>query len=310
MSKFDYVIYHSPCVDGNTAAWSISYLSNKLLHHSNIVYIPCKAGEDVANLHELVAGKNVCFVDYSPSVAQIYTLQNIAQYILIIDHHEKTINNIITNKFNENVELFLNIAGCGASLVWKYFEQTLSIVLTIPEFIKYVEARDTWNFKLLNSEIICLGLYADENISDWCYLNHLADENSFEYIDMCYNDGIKLMEYKNKCVDDAIQHNKIKCMYKNYNIWLYTCNNTITSDVGNKLMEVAFPDGTYPDFTLRYEYDIINNAFKFSARSKNEKVNVNLIANEFGGGGHRNASGFIINNSLMQPLNNIFIQCS
>ncbi len=306
----DIVVYHNPCVDGNCAAWSVSYLCAKFLSHTAISYIPTKAGEDVPNLQDMVAGKIVWFVDYCPSPQQLIILQSVAKYILLIDHHEKTINNMITYKYGNNVELYLDIKGCGASLVWKYFGKLLSIEIFIPEFIKYVEARDTWNYSLINSEIISTGLYSDPNINNWDYLTKLADENSHEYIDMCYQNGLNEKKYKDRCIEEAINYNKIACMYENYKIWLYTCNFIITSDVGNKLMDIPFADGSYPDFTLRYEFDIVGNKFKFSARSKDDKANVNIIANKFGGGGHRNASGFAISNCSALPLNTIFIPIS
>ena len=58
--------------------------------------------------------------------------------------------------------------------------------------------------------------------------------------------------------------------------------------------EVAAELALTADYAAAYYFD--GESYKFSLRSKEGGDDVSLIAAKFGGGGHKNASGFLIKN--------------
>ncbi len=75
-----------------------------------------------------------------------------------------------------------------------------------------------------------------------------------------------------------------------YFIALYCNSSEFKSDVGADMLK-KYPLG---DFSCIWNYDLNKNQTYFSLRSTNDRMDVSIMAQRYGGGGHRNASGFMI----------------
>lgn len=289
---FDCVVYHSPCPDGTCAAWIVQKYHNDL--NKEIDFFPCRAGcapdEDIYYFEN----KTIVFVDICPSVEYLLQLSDLAKKIQIIDHHKTNFEKILEmGEIPENIFYNFDMNFSGCQLTWRYFYSNEA-----PWFVDYIGDRDIWKFALPNTNEYFSGMM-DENL-----MNLEGFQKMYENLDNdefklnIFNVGKKALEFREKCIQNIIKYNKLECTYKNFRIWLYSATKDLTSDVGNRLMKYKFEDEALPDFTVGWIYDIENDEFWISMRSINEKQDVSQICKEFGGGGHRNASGCTVKGKL------------
>jgi oligoribonuclease NrnB/cAMP/cGMP phosphodiesterase (DHH superfamily) len=293
---FDIVIYHSPCPDGTCSAWIVkNYYMNM---NKEIEFIPCQAGKEPTNELEYFTNKKIIFVDICPPYEYILKLSQVAEFIQIIDHHKTNYEKFLNEEIPDNIYLNFDMNFSGCQLTWKYFNQSQT-----PWFVQYIGDRDLWKFSLPNTNEYFSGMF-EENLMNLDGFQKMYENiNNNEFIENILTKGKLAIEFRDKTINNVIKFNKIHCTYKHYNIWLYSTTKDLMSDVGNKLMKYKFKDDTLPDFTVGWIYDVINDEFWISMRSLNEKEDVSEICKEFGGGGHRNASGCTIKSNL----NKIFI---
>jgi nanoRNase/pAp phosphatase (c-di-AMP/oligoRNAs hydrolase) len=77
---------------------------------------------------------------------------------------------------------------------------------------------------------------------------------------------------------------------------LTTCDYSLISEVGNVLSNL--PD---IDFAAMYLYSLTDNSWKISLRGgDNCEIQLNKIAEKYGGGGHSKACGFTLRDSMYE----------
>ncbi len=240
------------------------------------------------------ANKKIIFVDICPSTEYILNLAEIAESIQIIDHHKTNFEKVLQlEKKPANMFFNFDMNQSGCQLTWRYFNQADE-----PWFVQYIGDRDMWKFALPNTNEYISGMN-EENLINFEGFQKLYNnlENN-EFIENIYNIGKRMVEFRENNIQNVIKFNKIHCTYKDYNIWLFSCTKDLISDVGNRLMNSKFKNDNLPDFTVGWIYDVVSDEFWISMRSTNDKQDVSQICKEFGGGGHRNASGCTIKNRL------------
>jgi nanoRNase/pAp phosphatase (c-di-AMP/oligoRNAs hydrolase) len=103
--------------------------------------------------------------------------------------------------------------------------------------------------------------------------------------------NIQLKEI-NYSVDESVEGYMLVGDTK-YRVWLSN-NVKYRSDVGALLCNKKFEDGTMPDFSFIWRYNISTKDWYISMRG-NGSVDLSVIAQKFpDGGGHKNASGFSV----------------
>ena len=88
-----------------------------------------------------------------------------------------------------------------------------------------------------------------------------------------------------------------------YTVRAINCPWEIRSEVGNKILDL-FDDC---QFAIWWVYSLPKDLWICSLRGKNNRVNLALVAEEFGGGGHSNSAGMSIRGGSLRnyltPLN-------
>lgn len=304
---FDVIIYHENCSDGISSAW----VANKMNEHedcTNSIILPCAAGKNPHIFFENLRGKRVLFCDICPTPEYLDSLAVIVNKITIIDHHVAALENIkpICEKYdNINVYRSDDKEKSGCILTWEYCFPSVSP----PWFLEYISDRDTWSWKLPNSEAINSAMFQEKWIT-FSGLEKMYDLHGYD-LDRLKNDliekGNQIMEFKRKTVDLFVNKADL-CKYKNYNVWLYNCLPEYRSDVGNALLKRNISAGIAPDFAVAWHYDIPSGDFWLSLRSDDSKPDVCAIAKEIAenGGGHRNAAGVTVYKNSNIQLNQLF----
>lgn len=266
----DIVIYHGGCTDGFGSAFSAwKYLKDK-----EVKYVPAIHGDKPP----IVKGKNVLICDFSYDEKTTLSMINDAKGLLILDHH-KTAKATLEKIPSEN-KVF-DMYHSGAYLTWTYFFPNQPI----PKLILYIEDRDLWNKQLpLTDEFSAWFQNVDMKFEEF---DKALDE---EYMDLMTKTVGKAINDQN--VRQIMKASKSACCKfmeiggKLYNV-MHLNTTTLKSEIGNQIM-ISNPSC---DFALVYSYDDISGDTWFSLRSTNHNVDVSAIAKQFGGGGHRNASG-------------------
>jgi uncharacterized protein len=282
----DIVLYHGSCFDGFGSAFVVwlYYKSNYNIEHANsIKYIPCYYLKESANLTteflDQMKGKNILMCDFSYKYNHLVQLVSVAKTFMILDHHKTAEEDL--KKIPEHLKIF-DMKRSGTGITWDLFFTDVGM----PKFLAYIQDRDIWSKKYEETTEFVTFFYEQEfNFESWeTYLKESMVEKAIET-------GKKWLEYQNLLLNRIIKKTSyvIQEINGQYSIVLYLNSSEFKSDVGNKVFN-NLPIG---DFSCVWDYNLYMNQTVYSLRSTNDRFDVSVIASNFGGGGHRNASGCI-----------------
>lgn len=276
------VIYHANCVDGFASAWAFHTLKEND-YPGGVWYQAMSYGQQFDQIWP--RGKHVdCFiVDFSFDRKMLDVLARSFNKILVLDHHKTAAETLTTWEDKpKNLEIVFDMERSGCGITWDYFVGNERRVR--PLFLNYIEDRDLWRFQLRESkEVNAFITFQDKTFNVYNLLNE------FRLIDMA-RDGSLLMEQHQKfceqMAEDARPLTISNGLGESWNGLASNCTPQFSSEVGNLL---ANRSGTF-GATYHSQKDGL---VKWSIRSVGD-YDVAAIAKLFGGGGHRNAAGFVV----------------
>lgn len=264
-----YVLYHENCSDGFTAAYIAS-----LFLGTSAVYVPMTYGRALPQLAPRVP---LYFVDFSLPRAELLALAEVHAAITILDHHA-TAQEALRDIESEapNIHCTFDMEHSGAVLAWEHFFPGKPV----PPIVAYVEDRDLWRWALPDSRAISLAYY-NRTMTFAVWEELLATP-------------IELLVAEGQILDRANERQLALVMEEVRGAWIADTLVPVVnaplflgSDVGNRLL-TAFPEAA---FAAVYR-DAADGTRYWSLRSANDRRPVSSVAQEYGGGGHRNAAGF------------------
>lgn len=261
---FDLVIYHKNCTDGACGA----YLASLLAPEAEL--FPASYGDEAPE----VAGKRVVIVDFSYPRDVLVRMEADAASLIVFDHHKTA------QKALEGLDFCLfNMEMCGSAMFFSYFIDKIldgSSGNEIANYVFYVQDRDLWKFALPHSKEVnaSFGSYPPtpegfKEIVKKPLREHLIS-------------GEALLKYQ-KTVQDLAISNAQPIILRGIE-GLAVNNPVLVSEVAG---ELAKKTNFGCCFFLTEEKAL------FSLRSVGD-FDVSELAKSFGGGGHKNAAGFII----------------
>ena len=259
-------IYHGNCADGFGAAWVVRkfFKENNL---GEIDFIPGHYGKAPPD----VAGKAVILVDYSYKRPVLLEMAKVAESILILDHHKTAVEDLVD--LPDNVQCTFDMNRSGAMMAWDHFFEGQPA----PQLIKHIQDRDLWLFKLEGTREI------QANVFSYPYEFEAWDTLMSMDVKEHMVSGAAIERKHHKDIGELVGVTKRRMNIGGYDVPVANLPYTLSSDAGH-LMCTGEP------FAACY-YDTENSRV-FSVRSTDEGVDVSEIAKQYGGGGHRNASGF------------------
>jgi hypothetical protein len=293
-------IYHGNCADGFTSAWAVwKALGNAVEFFPGVYNDPPPD----------VTGRDIIMVDFSYKRPVLDAMAKTARSMLVLDHHKTAEADLegfgdnlarysgqlnwqrhLANVAQSEMENATGIHGygsifrlfdmekSGAGLTWDFFHPETPR----PDIVRYVEDRDLWRFKLVGSrEVAALIFSYDYNFENWDRLAMLLDSPCG--LTDAVAEGAAIERKHHKDVAELVRVTKRRMVIGGQEVWCANLPYTLTSDAGN-LMAQGEP------FAACY-WDTPDGRV-FSLRSTPEGADVSEIAKAYGGGGHRNASGF------------------
>ena len=276
----DLVVYHANCFDGFAA-----HIAAKLvLGTLNTDYRPMHYGDSPEALYNY---NHVCMVDFSLPRDQLLELATRVDKVTILDHHASAQKNLVN--LPENIELVFNMEQSGCVIAWEYFHST-----PVPKLFRYIEDRDLWRFDLPKTKAVIEGLaqYPQTFNAYMCLIDKNTDSSEIANL---IKVGAPIVRYKQNLVEAYEKNwtkNKTYFEFNDTNVPYLNCSTPhLISDLGDHM------DAKH-GICIMWFHDGKN--FIHSVRSHDSSpLKAIEIAEYFGGGGHKDAAGFKLDDLLV-----------
>jgi oligoribonuclease NrnB/cAMP/cGMP phosphodiesterase (DHH superfamily) len=245
---------------------------------NSIDYLPISHSEPPPNIEN----KNVYIADIAFDLDTVLELKKKNLSLTILDHHISNFKNL------SHLDYYIydnNLSGTG--VCWRYLFKNKPM----PLFLKCVQTRDIWTWNVENAkEILCV---LDSLKFDFDIWNDFENKVINNY-DEVLKSGKAIINYRTNLIN-IIKKNKYQIKMLGYDVPIINTPFCFKDEILNEFALEA-------PFSIGYNYD--GTVYKVSLRSTDRGVDVSKIAKIYGGGGHRNASAFIIKD--IKQINNIY----
>lgn len=276
--------YHADCIDGYTAAWAFRMLMEDRImegdniNATNVIYIPLKYDNDISRILACSNEKTtVVLLDfaYSPSLTKI--LCESVKQVIVIDHHETSI--LLKTLSLNNFHMYHTKAESAAYITWALLRSE-----TPPLSIQMVSDRDTWKFKLPDTN--AFNAYLSSIAKTWEKWNSLMLIDNVRA--SAVENGYAMLEAKKGIIDSYLATATEGTIYE-FSCLYINCPNILSSDTAEAL-RVKYRESKYNVIAC---FRIEDKTVYYSLRT-GDGTDVSLVAEVFGGGGHKGAAGFTL----------------
>ena len=265
------VLFHASCSDGFCAAWIYRRYVNP-----NCEFRAIQFGSRPPSVED----RPVVVLDFSFPRDQLLEMKEQARSFLVLDHHKTAAEELEGLDF-----CVFDMDKSGARLTWEYFfdPQANGDINQPPWLVPYTEDQDLWLWKLPDSRAI------NAAIGSYPRLFHVWDDLAARPLDELALEGQAILRYQDRLIRPRVKGHAWTTI-DGYRVPI-TNSTTLSSEIGNRLAKNhPFAVVFFVTRESRYVYNL---------RSVGpEGVDVGEIAQRYGGGGHRNAAGFTLDEAL------------
>lgn len=292
----DIIIYHGGgCADGFGAAWACWRRWG-----ADCEYIPASYGEAPPSD---ITDRNALIVDFSYKAPVLAEMAKVARSIVILDHHASAERELEEyRRFKEHPERFtlatvasmiadlqrggypavcalFDMDRSGASMAWDFCHPGYAR----PSIVKLIEDRDLWRFTLELTRPFALWLRSEPfDFERWTDISYNLDR---PYGNEIVREATAMQRFFDHKVEELAAYAEPGRIGEHTPV-IVNCPPMFSSEVGNRLLVL------HPDAPFAATYHDGGGKRRWSLRSDDNREDVSLIAESFGGGGHRNAAGF------------------
>jgi len=253
-------IYHGNCADGFAAAWVFRLrFGDDIEFHPGVYQQPPPP----------VAGRRIFMADFSYKRNVVEDMLKSADSVTLIDHHKTAL---------EDLRGVLGMEHCaldrsGAMLAWNFCFPDADP----PQLLKHIEDRDLWLFKLPETREIQAAVFSyPYDFAVWDGLMAMPVEEL-----ALQGEAIERKHHKD--IAELLGVTQRRMVIDGHNVPIANLPYTLVSDAAHIMAKGEPFAGCYWDTP---------EGRVFGLRSTDEGVDVSEVAKKYGGGGHRNASGF------------------
>lgn len=230
--------------------------------------------------------------------------------VILLDHHATAL--WLNDKYDwatVKIENDDGIKTCGTELFYNfiidYMDEIETFINWDYDFVQLVRNYDTWQWteigdKGLNSKKLndLYYIYGADQFISWCWEQSVEHSNHVEFD----NISNKLLEYKQKEIDDYIAEKEKQLQYINidgYNAGLVFAEK-YTSQLGNTICNL------HPEIDFVAIIDMSDNTIGY--RTNRDDIHLGMdIAKKRNGGGHAKAAGSKFDENLINEfIKNLF----
>ena len=264
-------IYHGNCADGFGSAWVVRKAMGDVDFYAGVYQQPPPD----------VTGRDVYIVDFSYKRPILLEMAKVADGITIIDHHKTAAEDL--KAMPPNVDAVFDMEHSGAILAWQHWFYDVPP----PQLLRHIEDRDLWRFALLGTREI------QANVFSHPYDFAVWDELMARSVADLIAEGSAIERKHHKDIGELLPVVTRRMQIAGHNVPVANLPYIHSSDAGHKLCAGEPFAACYWDTPK---------GRAFSLRSTDAGLDVSEIAKQFGGGGHRNASGFTVSFAKAQEF--------
>lgn len=263
------VIYHHNCADGFSAAWCFHHHYSTSGARPYPEFVHGRYGYAPPD----VTGRDVYLVDFSYKRQVVEQMLQQAASVTLIDHHKTALEDLADLP---GLRTYTDLERSGATLAWDY----LFPGQQRPLLLGHVEDRDLWKFKLSGTRQISAHMFSlDYSFDIW---DKLMTADPHDLVSMTAQ-GAAIERKHRKDVAELVTTCRRRLTIAGHEVWAASLPHTMASDAGEAMCQGEPFAAVYWDTADHRQ---------FSLRSRDGGLDVSLVAQGFGGGGHRNAAGF------------------
>ncbi|KAK9048738.1 hypothetical protein SSX86_032296 [Deinandra increscens subsp. villosa] len=302
------VLYHYPCPDGAFAALAahIYFSASSLppLFFPNTVYSPIKVEElPVDQISDAY------LLDFVGPHGFIQQLSSKVDRVIILDHHKTALKMLEDGDFEgENVTKVIDMGRSGATIAYDFFKEKILALDNLKgihkfeccrKLFEYIEDADLWRWRLHNSKAFSSGL-KDLNIEFNATLNPSLFQQLLSLdVDHVINQGMSSLSQKQSLINEVLDQSYEIALDNGSSGNCLAVNadsvSDLRSELGHQLAEKSRNHNLRGIGAVVYRVPELNDdqILKVSLRSI-ENEDTTAISQKHGGGGHRNASSFML----------------
>lgn len=238
------------------------------------------------NFDVVEEGETVYFVDLSFSVNTVDKLKELVETkkcnLIWCDHHQSSMEVMKNNPEYKAIKGIRRNGISGAALTYMYLYECE--YEEIPTFIKLVSDFDCWLFTMEHTLEFKYALEAKDHDALDIVWNKLIRDNASimkAYLNKLFDRGKIISKYVKKEYEEYRKKYAYESRIDNYKCLVVnrSCNSLIFGDLIKEYPIVAI-----------WAFD--GEKYKYSIYSDKPEIDCSKIAEKFGGGGHKGASGF------------------
>lgn len=238
----------------------------------------------------------MCDFSFNPFEKMKKIYDKVKGHFVWIDHHKSAISEYEQANISISGLLDSNYAAC--ELVWKYFYPDYNI----PYAIKLLGRYDVWDFNDENTFPFQYGMRMESSSPDDYIWKILLSTKNAKEIDNKINEIIKngnlVIQYQEMNDYKFLKSHSFVFKFKGYNC--LACNTTYSNSQFFKHYKDVYSN---EDIDIFMPFSIKDDLkWKISMFSNKDDIDVSLIAKEMGGGGHKNAAGFIYTDDIVELI--------
>jgi len=263
------VIYHANCLDGFGAAYAA------WLHFNGqgveVDYYAAKHG----NEPPACDNRDVYIVDFSYKRDVLKQICAVAKHVTILDHHISAQDDLDgLEREHDNLSVEFDMDKSGAILSWEYFHKEAP-----PKLLLHVQDRDLWRFELDGTDAINTALMSYSFSFEFWHQLIASDEK----LAALKQEGETINRFRRQLIDQY-KNRAVIGTIAGFKVPVVNAPHAIISELVGELAA---------DYPFAAGYQDHGNKRSWSLRSRKDGgEDVAKIAEQFGGGGHRNAAGF------------------
>ncbi len=296
------IIYHGKCPDGFGACWVLrkAFIKQGIPEHKIITYAASYGTEPP---WEMVAdAERVVIADFCYETEHLYRLRHDTNdNLVILDHHQTALGwcmeafsaipggvhtdgctpgclgalgpGMTTPRPHVVVDSTGNRSGIGLAIA-------ATQIRGVHYWADHIEANDLWKHDdIATKPIVAAVTSYPQDFEVWDMINDMDDD--------LYREGCAIERYRSRIITEALDLARKEVVLGHENIWVFpTATYTIASETAGILAERD------PKRFAAYYVDLPDNERRWGLRSAESGMDVAVLAQTRGGGGHKHAAGF------------------
>ncbi len=265
-SRYDVCVYHDHCPDGFGGAWAVRRALGE-----RVRFIPGVSGAPVRP--EAFQDLSVLLVDFCWRRADIEAVAAVARHITVVDHHETACQDLAGLSL-PNLTTHFDMSRSGAMLAWRHFHGDAPP----PALIRHIEDYDLFRFALDGTDEINLALTSlPFDFALWDTLD----------VEDLRRDGAPILRWATQQID-RIARSARRVTFAGHTVPCVNAPRCFVDRLGHKLAEGE---------AFAIVWAEARDRIHFSLRSREDGLVLNVIAEQYGGRGHRHAAVFSLPSS-------------